>query len=219
MGSGAWMRTIGVVAVLVGMLAVAGCGGGGEGTGGGSAGSSGETSAAPISLPAEIDGFAELVKVIESKDSPPKLEAEQKANQEEVGKATEAAYSKAFDGAAVAYRSYADPKLLKMPYVIAVRAEAPGMTIGPVVSADFLGLAKAQQEVQQVGEVECEIIWSPPPLKGEKIDPAAEITTRCQRTGSGVSVFVGSSGFEGTGGLESMSSFTEAAWEAASAGG
>jgi hypothetical protein len=213
MGGGLKVWAVGVVAVVIVALALTACGGGGDSTGT-SGGPGGELSTEPITLPAEIDGFSELVKVIASKDSPPKLEAEQEANQEEVGKATEAAYSKAYGGAAAAYRSYADSKLLKMPYVIAVRAEAPGMTIGPVQSADFLGLAKLQQEVQQVGEVECEVIWSPPPLKGEKIDPSAEIATTCQRTGSGVSVFVGSSGFEGPDGLKSMSSFTEAAWEA-----
>jgi hypothetical protein len=202
------------LALVVGAIALAGCGGGGDDTGSSSGPSGGTTSTEPITLPAEVDGLKELVKAVEARKSPAKVVEDQVESQEETAKATEAAYSEAFDGAAAAYRTYADAQLLHMPYVIAVRAEAPGMTIGPVVDPSFLGLAKPEREVRSVGEVECQIIWSPPVTEGMKPDPSSELTTNCQRSGSGASVFVGASGYEGPGGLKSLSGFTEAAWQA-----
>jgi hypothetical protein len=204
-----------VLALIVGTVALAGCGGGGDDTGGTTGTTGGGTSSTePISLPAEIDGYSELVKAVEARQSPDKVVEDQIANQEATGKATEAAYSKAFDGAATAYRTYADSELLQLPYVIAVRAEAPGMTIGPVVDPASVGLAKPEREVRAVGDVECQIIWSPPVTEGTKPDPSSELTTNCQRSGSGATVFIGSAGFEGPGGLKDMVSFTEAAWDA-----
>jgi hypothetical protein len=202
-------RILALPIVLLLSLAIAGCGGGG----GDSSGGSGEVGTDPIALPAKIDGLAELVTVIESKGSS-KGAKDQIENQEALSKETSAAYSTAFDGAAAAYRAYADSELLKMPYVIAVRAEAPGMTIGPVVDPEYLGLAKPEREVQAVGEVECQIVWSPPVPEGQTPEPSSELTTNCQRSGSGASVFVGSAGYEGPSGLREMAGFTEAAWKA-----
>jgi hypothetical protein len=201
--------------VALGVVALAGCGGGGSSgdDNGGTTGSGGEISTAPISLPDEIGGYRELVKAIEAKGSPSKVVESQSANQEKTAEATTAAYSKAFGGAAATYRGYADSELLKLPYAIAVRAEAPGLVIGPVEDPGYLGLANNEREVQSVGEVECQIAWSPPASKGTKPDPTSEVTTNCQRVGSGVSVFVGSAGFEGPSGLKSMAEFTEAAWQ------
>jgi hypothetical protein len=208
-----------LVAVLgVAALALAGCGGGGSSSNGSTGSGDGEVSTAAIVLPHAIDGYSELVKVIAAKDSPAKLEKEQAANQEKTAEATAVAYSKAFGDASAAYRQYADSELLKMPYVIAVRAEAPGMVIGPVVDPDFLGLENAEREVVSVGGVECQIAWSPPTPTGTKPEPSSELTTNCQRVGSGVSVFVGSAGYEGPGGLKAMASFTEAAWKSVAEG-
>lgn len=202
--------------LLVGAVALAGCGGGddtgGSTTAGGGGG--GEVSTEPIDLPPELDGLKELVKAVEARSSDDKIVKSQVENQEQVAKATEAAYSKAFGGAATAYLSYADAKLLHLPYVIAVRADAPGMTIGPVEDPSFIGLAKPEREVRSVGEVECQIVWSPPVTEGTKPDPADELTTNCQRSGSGSTVYTGAAGYEGPSGLKELSSFTDAAWEA-----
>jgi hypothetical protein len=201
--------------LLAAALALAGCGGGGSSTDGGSTGGGGgEVGTAAIELPAEIAGLTEMVKAIEAKKSPAPLIKSQTKNQAETAELTAAAYTKAFGGASAAYRQYADPELLKMPYVIAVRAEAPGMVIGPVYNPEFLGLENAEREVKAVGEVECQVLWSPPTTKGTKPDPSSELTSNCQRVGSGVSVFVGSAGYEGPSGLKEMASFTEAAWKA-----
>jgi outer membrane murein-binding lipoprotein Lpp len=204
------LGTLLAAALAVAAVALAGCGGGGSSSDGGG----GEVSTAAIELPDEIDGLTEIVKAIEAKKSPAPLIKSQTKNQAETAEMTEAAYTKAFGGASAAYRQYADPELLKMPYVIAVRAEAPGMVIGPVYDPAFLGLANAEREVKAVGEVECQVLWSPPTTKGAKPDPSSELTSNCQRVGSGASVFVGSAGYEGPGGLREMASFTEAAWKA-----
>ena len=204
--------TIALALLAIGLGVLAGCGGGGSSTGDG--GGSGEVSTGAIELPDEIGGMKSLVAEVEAQNPSAKTVESQTENQEHIASETAAAYSKAFDGAATAYRAYADPKLLKMPYVIAVRAEAPGMTIGPVEDPKYLGLAKPEREVQSVGEVECQIVWSPPVTEGNQPDPESELTTNCQRSGSGASVFVGSAGYTGPNGLKSLAGFTEAAWEA-----
>src|ERR1700743_1679271 len=134
-----------LAAVALGAVALAGCGGGASSSddNGGTTGSGGEISTAPISMPDEIDGYRELVAAIEWNGSPTKIVKAQSANQEKTAEATAAPYSKPFGGAAAAYRGYADPALLKLPYVIAVRAEAPGLVIGPVGDPSYLGLANA----------------------------------------------------------------------------
>jgi hypothetical protein len=203
-------------ALVVAALALGGCGGGGDSTGSStdSGSGAGEVSTDPISLPEELDGLKEIVKAVEARGADSKAVADQVENQEHVAKATAAAYSKAFGGASAAYLSYADSGLEHMPYVIAVRAEAPGMTIGPVEDPSFLGLAKPEREVQSVGAVECQVLWSPPVTEGMKPDPSSELTANCQRTGSGATVYTGSAGYEGPSGLKSLASFTDAAWEA-----
>jgi hypothetical protein len=196
--------------ILVGALALVGCGGGGS--------SGGDADSSAIELPAEIEGFKELIAQIEAQGQPGKTVADQKRNQETMAQSTAAAYSKAYDGAGAAYRAYADKKLEKLPYVIAVRAEAPGMAIGPVVDPKFLGLAKPEREVTSVGEVECQIVWSPPVIEGDTPEPSSELTTNCQRVGEGATVFVGSAGYEGPSGLKELAAFTEAAWKSVTEG-
>jgi hypothetical protein len=200
------------LALLLGAIALAGCGGG-ESTGE-STDESGAASTDPISLPAELDGLKELVKAVEARGGDAESVKSQVENQEQTSKSTEAAYSEAFDGAAAAYLTYSDASLEHLPYVIAVRADAPGMTIGPITDPSYLGLAKPEREVREVGEVECQIIWSPPVTAGMKPDPSSELTTNCQRTGSGTTVYTGAAGYEGPSGLKALSSFTDAAWKA-----
>jgi hypothetical protein len=202
------------LALAVGALALGGCGGGGDSTASTGSGGDGEISTDPISLPPELGGLKELVKAVEAKNPDGKVAADQAKNQEAVAKATAAAYSKAFGGAAAAYGAYADPALEHMPYVIAVRAEAPGMTIGPVYDPSYLGLAKPEREVRSVGKVECQVLWSPPVTEGTTPDPSSELTANCERRGSGATVYTGSAGYSGPSGLKSLASFTEAAWEA-----
>jgi hypothetical protein len=201
-----------LVLLLLGALAVAGCGGGG------SSGGSGDVDSSAIELPTEIDGYKELVTQIEAQGQSGKTVTDQKQNQETMQKETAAAYSKAYGGAGAAYRAYADKKLEKLPYVIAVRAEAPGATTGPVVDPKFLGLAKPEREVVTVGAVECLIFWSPPVIEGAKPEPESEQASTCQRVGEGATVFVGAVSFSGPSGLKEIAGFTEAAWKSVTEG-
>jgi hypothetical protein len=100
--------------------------------------------------------------------------------------------------------------------VIAVRAEAPGLTLGPVVDPAYLKLATPDREVKTFGDVQCEVIWNPPALQGQTPDPKNELTANCQRAGSGVTVLVGGSSFDGAQNQQLMVALTNAAWSAAS---
>ncbi len=133
-----------------------------------------------------------------------------------VAAATRTAYSQAYGGAAAAYRAYADSGLAKLPYVIAVRGATPGLTIGPVLDAKFLGLATPTRETKTVGPVQCQIQWSPPTLAGHTPDPSSEFIAGCQRSGAKLTVFVGGGGFTGPAGLATVVTLTNSAWSAVS---
>ena len=206
------------VAVVVGLAVGAGIGAlaFGSSSSSTSTSSSGQISTKQITLPATLAGYKDVVDVIASKTSNQSPAQRQRTEQAKVKAETEAAYRQAFGGAAAAYREYADPGLQKLPYVIAVRGSAPGLTLGPVEDASFLGLARPEREVRAIGRVSCLIQWSPPTIAGRTPDPSSEHVTNCQRSDSGVSVFVGGAGFAGPTGLESLVSFANAAWSAAS---
>jgi hypothetical protein len=203
-------RSVLLVLLLIAALALVGCGGGGS--------SGGDADTTAIELPVQIEGFKDLVTQIKAKGQSGKTLADQEKNQATMAKETAAAYSKAYGGAAAAYRAYADRELEKLPYVIAVRAEAPGMTVGPVVDPKFLGLAKPEREVTTVGEVECQVYWSPSVTEGTTPDPESELVSNCQRVGEGATVFVGAAAFTGPSGLKAIASFTEAAWKSVTEG-
>ena len=172
----------------------------------------------PINLPASLAGLTDVITAIASHHPSAATLARQRSHQARVRSETEAAYSRAFGGAAAAYRQYSDGGLQKLPYVIAVRGPAPGLTIGPVIDAAFLGLATPEREVKTVGAVSCQIFWSPPTVAGRTPPPSSEIVTGCQRSSSGVTVFTGGGAFAGPAGLATMVNLTNAAWTAASAG-
>jgi hypothetical protein len=103
-----------------------------------------------------------------------------------------------------------------MPYVIAVRTEAPGLTIGPVQDAAYLQLAVPEHEVKAFGPVECQIIQTSPTFLGKTPDPADATAVNCQRSGSGVTVFTGGSSFSGPAQVQALVDLTNAAWSAVS---
>jgi hypothetical protein len=170
----------------------------------------------PISLPAALSGYKDLAAAIAANGAKGTRLQSQVTNQAHVRAATEAAYHTAFAGAASAYRAYSDSALSQQLYVIAVRAPAPGMTIGPVSDPAFLGLATPEREVKSAGDVSCQIEWLPPTVAGHTAPASSEHVVACQRSASGVTVFTGSSGFTGPSGLQAMAGFTDAAWAAAS---
>ncbi len=174
----------------------------------------------PINLPSSLAGFRDDLEV-EATKAPKgsnivKLQTDHQA---QVRRDTTAAYSKAFDGAAAAYRQYSDDTLLKRPSVIAVRAKAPGLTLGPVVDPAYLKLATPLMEVKTVGAVSCEILWSPQALEGQTPKPSSEHVIDCQRSGSALTVFVrAGTGFDGPVGLATMAGIVNAAYSAAAGG-
>ena len=202
-----------VAAVVVG-LAV-GLGIGAIAFGGGSSSKTTTTiSTKPIQLPASLGGLGDVSAVITSKRPGSKLAKQTTANEAKVGAMTTAAYSQAFGGATAAYRRYSDGGLTRQVYVIAVRSGAPGLTIGPVIDPAYLGLATPEREVKTVGSVSCEIDWTPV-VAGNKPQPSDEHVGVCERSGSGVTVFVGGGGFSGPADLQSLAGLANQAWSAA----
>ncbi len=202
-----------VAAVVVG-LAV-GFGIGAIAFGGGSSGATTTTiSTKPIQLPASLGGLRDLSAVIATKQPGSSVARRAGANEAKVTGLTTDAYRRAYGGAAASFRLYADSAITKQVYVIAVRAPAPGLTVGPVLDPGYLGLATAPREVKTVGSVSCEIDWNPV-VAGNKPQPSDEHIGVCERTGSGVTVFVGGSGYEGPTGLQTLAGLANQAWSAA----
>ena len=171
-----------------------------------------------ITLPTSLGGFRDVADVMAAKGVKTSIVANRRQTETAVAAATRAAYSHAYGGAAAAYRAYGDSGLAKMPYVIAVRATTPGLTVGPVVDPKFLGLATPTRETKIVGPVQCQIEWSPPTVAGHTPDPSSELVVGCQRSGSNLTVFVAGGGFAGPSGLATMVGLANSAWSAASTG-
>src|SRR3954469_21353800 len=111
-------KTLAVTLVaLATAVALAACGGDDDGGGGGSAQGGSGVSTKPIALPATLGPFRDTVEAAEAKGQKgPPLENQRK-NQARAKEPTEAAYSKAYDGASSAYRQYADEGLERLPWV------------------------------------------------------------------------------------------------------
>jgi hypothetical protein len=193
--------------LAAGALAFAGCGGGDDDNGGGS--TTPDTKA--IELPASLGSYKDVVDVTRTKS--PSAVGPQRARVASTAKLTTAAYSAAFGGAASAFREYADAGLEQLPAVIAVRAEAPGITDGPVVDPKQLGLREAPSAVRRIGDVECLVNSQPTPLT-QPADPSRQTAVQCQRAGSGVTVFVYGGGFTGAKGVAAMAKLADDAFAA-----
>lgn len=203
------------LAVGVGLGALLfGSGGGGSGSGG--SGTAADTRA--IQLPPSLGQFKDRTDVVAAHTKASTASA-QRTNETKVHSATVAAYSKAFGGAAADYRAYADAGLTHLAYVIAVRGNAPGLTIGPTEDLtayrSFFQIAYPLDQVTAVGSVSCHINWQPTPV-GKTPPPVDERIVACQRSANGVTVFVGGSGFTGPSGLQAMAALTNSAFTSVS---
>jgi hypothetical protein len=207
-----------VAAVAVGIAV--GFGIGAIAFGGGSSGGGATTttiSTKPIQLPAALGGLRDLSSVFASKSPGSSAAKQASANEAKDGALTIAAYSRAYGGAAAAYRVYTDSSISHQVYLIAVRSGAPGLTIGPVIDPASLGLATPEQEVKQVGPVSCAVDWNPV-AAGNRPQPSDEHIAVCERTGPGVTVFVGGGGYSGPAGLQTLSGLADQGWSAVSGG-
>jgi hypothetical protein len=175
----------------------------------------GSTNTEPISLPSTLGDFKDIVDVAKTSGSGSSADTQSKM-QDATRTATEEAYKKAYDGAAVAYRAYSDAGRERTPWVIAVRAKSPGLVLGPVSDPKLLQLANLPREVVDVGQAQCEVTWSPITPAGQTPPPESEIATVCQRTGNDLTVFVGGNGFTGPDSPRALADVADAAWAAVS---
>lgn len=193
-----------LIALVLVPAALAGCGG------------SDKTSddSAPIRLPDQVGDLRDIVQASEAASAKEDALAALRERQTAVADLTIKRYEAAYDGAAVAFRAYADAGLETLVSVIAVRADAPGPTFGPVNDARALGLAKAPDEVVTAGDAECHVHWDPVP-QGQEPEDEAEHVVACQQTADGVTVFVFGSGLDGQQGLDTASAVAADALEGA----
>lgn len=126
---------------------------------------------------------------------------------------TAKAYGDAY-GTPAEVETYASADLLFLATVIAVGAQSPGLTIGPVSDPTDLGLAVSMTTVSQDGQVQCVVNAGGAVPSGQQVDPAKAITTQCQRTGPGLTVMVFAN-VTGTAGHRDMVDLTNASWTAA----
>jgi hypothetical protein len=183
------------------------------GSGGSDSSSGGSADTRAIKLPASLGQFKDRTGLVAARAKASTTSAE-RANDTKLHAGTVAAYSKAYGGAATDYRAYADSSFTHLAYVIAVRAEAPGLTVGPTEDLaayrSFFRVAYPLDQVTSVGSVSCHISWVPVPI-GETPKAEDERIAGCQRTAGGVTVFVGGSGFSGPSGLQAMAALTNSA--------
>ncbi len=202
-----------VAGLLVALAAGVGLGALLFGSGGSGSGAGGAADTRAVRLPKSLDQFKDRTDLVAAHAKPSTASA-QRANEAKVHSATVAAYSKAFGGAAADYRAYADGSFTHLVYVIAVRADAPGLTIGPTEDLasyrSFFRLAYPTDQVTSVGAVSCRVSWAPTPV-GQTPSAEDERTVACQRSARGVTVFVGGSGFTGPSGLQAMAGLTSSA--------
>lgn len=178
----------------------------------------------PITLPTQLGGLRDQLDVTEDKaknsTDAEKAHTATKARLDHTYALTTERYQQAFNGAAVAVRSYADDELQFLPTVIAVRASSPGLVNGPISDPADLGVAVSASApyVQQHGLVECLLVSTETVLPGHEVDPDRLLTTTCRRANDAVTVYVHGLG-EGTAGNNQMVALTNAAFDAIAGAG
>jgi hypothetical protein len=167
----------------------------------------------PIVLPSTLDGFQDQLDALSKLNggNPPSGTKDLLAKETPL---TVDAYEQAYGGAAAAFRSYANADLTHIFSVIAVRAQSPGLTDGPVSDPSTLGLAVSQRAVVHEGEVSCIVVQNAVVATGQPVDPANSLYVGCERTGPGLTVIVTNGGFTGDDGLRAITRLTNAAFDA-----
>ncbi len=177
--------------------------------------SAGHAAGGSISLPQSLPGFKDIVAATADKaKGKNSIVKSIRRHQAVVTSHTVAQYRQAYHGAAVAYHAYSDAELDAFPWVIAIRTNAPGITIGPYQDAKYLGLAIADRFVKRFGDVQCAIQTGLTTVAGRKPDLSEEVPFLCQRTANGVTVMTGGGGFEGPAGVQRLVALTDAAGQA-----
>lgn len=171
----------------------------------------------PITLPDSLGGLssyeaAVTAKVTGSAAKPSTILASEKDRTA----LTQAAYQKAFGGAATTVRAYATADLMANYTVIAVRASAPGLVNGPVNNPADLGQARNQQDIETIGDQQCNVVSIEIVPSGQSVDNNKLLTAACQRTGPGLTVWAFGSGMDGPAGQAQITGLVDAAYSAVS---
>ena len=168
----------------------------------------------PIVLPSELDGYQDALDAMSKLNGgdPPTGEKDLMAKEAPL---TVDAYEQAYGGAAAAFRAYANADVTHNFSVIAVRAQSPGLTDGPVSDPSTLGLAVSQRAVIHEGDVSCIVVQNTVAAAGEPVDPANSLYVGCERTGPGLTVIVTNGDFSGDEGRRAIIRLTNAAFDAA----
>ena len=150
-------------------------------------------------MPETLGGFRTTVAVTTDKAGADRAKSLEERNSRTID-LTVASYQQAFGGAAVGVQMYANDELLFLSTAIAVRAQAPGLTTGPIPDPADLKIAQNQQEVVTVGDAQCLVYHTKITPEGQTPDPAGDRTGLCQRTGpDGTALIYGSAGGDGGG--------------------
>jgi hypothetical protein len=179
-------------------------------------GSAGHAAGGSISLPQSLPGYTDVVTASVEKDPGASKSLIEGIRHHEavVNSHTVATYQQAYHGAAVAYHAYTDADLNVFPWVIAIRTNAPGITIGPYEDIKYLQLAIGERFVKRFGDVQCAIQTGLTTVAGHKPDLSKEVPFLCQRVANGVTVMTGGGGFEGPAGVRRLVALTDAAGQA-----
>ncbi len=172
----------------------------------------------PLTMPDTLPGLTTQVAAATAKGAKPAVVQSMTTRLANTQRLTTAAYQAAYGGAAAGFQGYSSADLESLVSVIAVRADSPGLTNGPVYDPADLGLAVPMTEVVEVGDVDCLIRHMQNVPTGQQENPDDVVATNCQRTGSGLTVWVQGSGYSGAGGKAQLAAVTAAAWQALSAG-
>jgi hypothetical protein len=141
----------------------------------------------PITMPDTLAGFRTTVAVSTEKGGADRGKQMAERNSRTID-LTVKSYQQAYDGAAVGVQMYSTDGLDFFGTAIVVRAESPGLTIGPIPDPADLGLAQNMRETVVVGDAECLVNHTRGTVAGKTPDPQDDLTSLCQRTGPGLTV-------------------------------
>lgn len=164
-----------------------------------------------VILPAQLAGFNDKDAVADARST--KDSEHRRAITSRLYARTSQQYSTAYHGAGVGVRTFADADLMLLPTVIAVRAPAGGLTVGPDPDPADLGMGAPRQQVVMDGNVQCLIVNIEMVTKGKQIEPDKQITSICRLSDATMTVDVVGNG-PGVKGRQQMIELTKAAFAA-----
>lgn len=143
------------------------------------------TRPAPLKLPASIGGFVRIEDVPLNRTGAGLRITKRYAGWD---RRTAASLSRAYGGVPAAAQLYSDKGLENMFLLLAVRAPSPRL-FTPYQDPGYLGLARPQNEVRTIGDVDC-LVFNDPTPRG-KTPPADSVhVVECRRSGRQLTVSI-----------------------------